>query len=140
MLRLLSDGDFNGRIVRGRRPSLDLIRVQDLGLTQTPDPDVLEWAAKVGRQLLSHDTSTMSAAVMDRMPGGFLVHDWLPIGQAIDDILFYDDAAEPEDLKDQIILSAHVTPHEQRRPSAAHRQQARSETSRVVLAEPLPPC
>lgn len=112
MLRLLSDEDFNGRIVRGllrRRPTLDLLRIQDVGLMHTPDSDLLEWAAKEGRQLLSHDLSTMSAAVVDRldkgkpMPGVFLVHDWLPIGQAIDEILFYDDAAQPEDLKNQII-------------------------------------
>ena len=37
MLRLLSDENFNGDIVRGlglRQPDLDLLRVQDVGLRE----------------------------------------------------------------------------------------------------------
>jgi hypothetical protein len=48
MLRLLSDENFNGDIVRGlllRRPDLDLRRVQDVGLGEADDPTILEWAA-----------------------------------------------------------------------------------------------
>ena len=46
MLPLLSYENFNGDIVRGllrRRPDLDLVRVQDVGLMQTPD----EWKNQV---------------------------------------------------------------------------------------------
>lgn len=45
MLRLVSDESFNGDIVRGllrREPALDLVRVQDVGLRQTPDSQILE--------------------------------------------------------------------------------------------------
>ena len=45
MLRLVSDENFNGDIVRGlfrRQPGLGLVRVQDVGLVQTPDTDILE--------------------------------------------------------------------------------------------------
>ena len=41
MLRLLSDENFNGDIVRGlflRQPNLDLLRVQDVGLREADDP------------------------------------------------------------------------------------------------------
>ena len=41
MLRLLSDENFNGDIVRGllfHRPNLNLIRVQDVGLLEADDP------------------------------------------------------------------------------------------------------
>jgi hypothetical protein len=37
MLRLLSDENFNGDIIRGlflRQPNVDLIRVQDVGLQE----------------------------------------------------------------------------------------------------------
>ncbi len=40
MLRLLSDENFSGDIVRGlmlRQPQLDLTRVQDVGLGQADD-------------------------------------------------------------------------------------------------------
>ena len=48
MLRLLTDENFNGYIVRGlqrRRPALELVRVQDVGLGEADDPTILEWAA-----------------------------------------------------------------------------------------------
>jgi predicted nuclease of predicted toxin-antitoxin system len=64
MLPLSTDEDFNNRILRGllrRMPDLDVTRVQDVGLSGSEDPDVLEWAAGEGRVLLTHDASTMSA-------------------------------------------------------------------------------
>ena len=65
MLLLASDENFNGDIVRGllrRHPALDLVRVQDVDLMQTPDSEILEWAANQGRVLLSHDVSTVPPA------------------------------------------------------------------------------
>ena len=47
-VRLLADENFNGAIVRGllrRNPEVDVVRVQDVGLTGSDDPTVLEWAA-----------------------------------------------------------------------------------------------
>ena len=86
MLRLVTDENFNGDIVRGllrRRPALDLVRVQDVGLVETPDADILEWAASQGRVLVSHDVSTVPPAAYRRvadgkpMPGVFIVPDLL---------------------------------------------------------------
>jgi hypothetical protein len=48
MLRLVSDENFNGDIVRGlfrRHPVVELVPVQDVGLMQTPDTAILDWAA-----------------------------------------------------------------------------------------------
>jgi hypothetical protein len=48
MLRLLSDQNFNGRILRGLRrrlPNLELVRALDVGLAKAEDPALLEWAA-----------------------------------------------------------------------------------------------
>jgi len=44
MFRFLSDENFNGDIVRGlllREPNLDLLRVQDVGLRNAEDPDIV---------------------------------------------------------------------------------------------------
>ena len=52
MLRLAADENFNNDIVRGllrRRPDLDIVRVQDVGLSGADDPAILEWAAREGR-------------------------------------------------------------------------------------------
>lgn len=59
-MRLLTDENFNGSILRGlirRLPELDLIRVQDVGLMNTDDRQILEWAASDGRILLTHDVA-----------------------------------------------------------------------------------
>ena len=62
MLKLVSDENFDGDILRGlyrRRPDLDVVRVQDVGLRSTPDPDILKWAAAEDRILLTHDRDTV---------------------------------------------------------------------------------
>ena len=96
MLRLASDENFNGGVVRGllrRQPDLDIVRTQDVGLLGADDPTVLEWAAAEGRILLTHDRATMPAFAHQRvrdgqpMPGLFVVGDRIPIGQAIQEIL-----------------------------------------------------
>lgn len=47
-------------VVAGARlPGLDLVRVQDAGLSGALDPDVLEWAAREKRVLLTHDFDTL---------------------------------------------------------------------------------
>jgi hypothetical protein len=96
MLRLATDEDFNNRILRGllrRRPESDIVRVQDAGLGGRGDAEVLEWAAREGRVLLTHDVTTMKRYVDERvaaglpMPGLFEVSQQIPIASAIEDIL-----------------------------------------------------
>ncbi len=63
MIRLLADENFNNNIVRGvkrRAAQLDIVRVQDVGLSGAEDPEILEWAADGGRILLTHNVSTMT--------------------------------------------------------------------------------
>ncbi|MBC8265255.1 MAG: DUF5615 family PIN-like protein, partial [Anaerolineales bacterium] len=83
-------------IVRGlwrRKPELDIVRIQDVGLSGADDPTVLEWAAREGRVLLTHDVTTMTGYAYERvragqpMPGVFEVSRAVPIGLAIEDIL-----------------------------------------------------
>jgi predicted nuclease of predicted toxin-antitoxin system len=94
VLRLVSDENFDGDILRGlfrRRPDLDVVRVQDVGLRTSPDPAVLEWAAAEGRILLTHDRDTMPGWANRRvqagqvMPGVFLVSDHMSLGQAVEE-------------------------------------------------------
>lgn len=111
MLRLVSDENLNGDIVRGlfrRFAELDLVRTQDAGLSATSDAEILEWAAREGRVLLTHDVSTVPPAAYQRvrdskpMPGVFAVPDRMPIGQAIDEILFLSVSTEPDEWKGQV--------------------------------------
>jgi predicted nuclease of predicted toxin-antitoxin system len=111
VLRLVSDENFDGDILRGlyrRRPDLDFVRVQDVGLSATPDPDLLAWAAVEGRILLTHDRDTMPNFAYDRvragqpMPGVFLVSDLMPIGHAIEEILLAVVCLPPDECKDLV--------------------------------------
>jgi hypothetical protein len=94
--RFLADEDFDNDILRGalrRCPQLDIVRVQDVGLSGAKDQLVLEWAAPEGRVLLTHDVSTMTTHAYERvsqglpMPGVFAVSQSIPIGQAIEEIM-----------------------------------------------------
>ena len=95
-MRLATDENFNNRVLRGllrRKPGLDIVRAQDVGLSGRSDADVLAWAAREGRVLLTHDVTTMRRYVDERanaglpMPGVFEVGQHTPIAQAIEDIL-----------------------------------------------------
>ncbi|MDQ6694271.1 MAG: DUF5615 family PIN-like protein [Chloroflexota bacterium] len=96
MLRLAADENFNNDIVRAlrrRKPELDIVRIQDAGLSGVDDPTVLAWSASENRVLLTHDVSTMSDFAYGRvskgepMPGVFAVGRVVQIGQAVEDIL-----------------------------------------------------
>ncbi len=96
MLLLAADENFSNDIVRGllrRKPDLDIVRIQDEGLSGADDPTVLEWAAQQGRILLTHDVSTITHYAYTRvragrpMPGIFEVGRDIPINTVIDDII-----------------------------------------------------
>lgn len=112
MLPILTDQNFNGRILRGLRrrlAGLDAVRVFDVGLSKSEDPTILEWASNAHRTVLSHDINTMPAFAYDRlraslpMPGVFIIPTTLAIGQAIDELEFAVETFSPLECMDQVI-------------------------------------
>lgn len=110
MLSLVSDENFNGDIVRGlflRHPHLD--RVQDVGLQEADDPDILAWAATNERILLTHDRATMPDFAYARlvagepMAGMFVVDDRMSIRQAIDELTLLISASEQTEWKRTVL-------------------------------------
>jgi hypothetical protein len=96
VLRLAADENFNGDILRGlirRKPDLDIVQVQDVGLSGADDATILDWAAQQERVLVTHDVSTLTKHAYERvaagrpMPGVFEVGTAVSIGRAIDDLL-----------------------------------------------------
>ena len=64
MLKLFANENFDNTVVRGllqRNPNIDLVRVQDVGLSRENDPTILAWAAQENRVLLTHDVATIRA-------------------------------------------------------------------------------
>jgi hypothetical protein len=112
MLSLVADENFNGTILRGLirlKAELDIVRVQDVGLSSTDDPVILEWAAKLERVLLTHDVSTITKYAYERvrtgknMPGEIEISRKVPLGMAIDEILFLAEVCQQRELEGQII-------------------------------------
>jgi predicted nuclease of predicted toxin-antitoxin system len=111
VLRLISDENIHGDVVRGlrrRQPDLDIVRVQEVGLLGADDTDILEWAAAEGRILLTRDRNTMVGFAYDRviaglpMPGVFVLREDLTIGQAIDAVLLMVLCSEQDEWKARV--------------------------------------
>lgn len=112
MLRFLADENFNNDIVWGllrREPSLDLVRVQDVGLSGADDPTVLAWAADQLRLLLTHDVKTITRYAYERleqgemMPGVIEVSRKVATGVAIADLLLLAEASTADEWTGQIL-------------------------------------
>lgn len=110
-MRVATDENFDRRILDGlkaRLPDLDVVRVQDTEMYQSPDPELLAWLADEGRILLTHDIKTMPRYVYDRVraglhvPGVIEVHQDTPVGIALDNLEVMLGAGTPEDFENQV--------------------------------------
>src|SRR5262249_32739631 len=118
--RLASDEDFDGDVIRGLRrrlPGLDLVRVRDAGLSGALDADVLEWAARENRVLLTHDFDTLIGHAWDRvraglpMPGVVAVLQGMPSGRVSGELELFAGASEEGEWANQVLF---VTPGQER--------------------------
>src|SRR5690606_1892260 len=106
-MRFAADENFDGRILDGLRariPDLDIVRVQDTEMYQSPDDKLLGWLAEEGRILLTHDVRTMPRFVFERVraglpvPGVIEVED-TSIGEVIEDLEVAIGAGTSEDFE-----------------------------------------
>jgi len=112
MLRLLTDENFNQRILRGlnkRLPQLDVLSVRDVGLMSHPDRVILDWAANESRTVLTHDITTMVrdaeqlVATGQAIPGVIFVPNNLPIGRAIRDLELVVECYTESEMRNRIV-------------------------------------
>ncbi|MGP0061969.1 MAG: DUF5615 family PIN-like protein [Isosphaeraceae bacterium] len=113
MLRLASDADVHGEVIRGlrrREPGIDLIRAQDALPEGTPDLEVLAWAAEENRILITNDRNTMVGFAYRRVADGGIVPGVIAtttqhsIGSLIDDILIIADCMTEEEIRDRVVV------------------------------------
>lgn len=111
-MKFLADENFRGALVRGllrRRPTLDLLRVAEVGLGGADDPAILDWAAREGRVVLTHDAATLIGFAYQRlaaglaMPGIIEVRQEAAAGQIIDDLLLIADASHEGEWEGQVV-------------------------------------
>ena len=112
LFRFLTDENFESAIFRGlvrRNPQLDILCVQDYGLSTTDDPIILEWAAQNNRIVLTHDLRTMPNFAYDRiaqnlpMPGVIVMRPDIRIGTAIDDLLMILECSMPDEFQNIVL-------------------------------------
>jgi hypothetical protein len=98
MLRLATDADVHGDVIRGmrrRQPAIDVVRVQDALPEGAADAEVLAWAAKGHRVLITNDRNTMIATAQERAKSGEVVRGIIvttneqSIGSTIDDLFAF---------------------------------------------------
>jgi hypothetical protein len=113
LLRLASDADIHGDLIRGlhrRLPELDLIRAQDALPEGTTDIDVLAWAAADDRVLITNDRNTMVGYAYQRVADGQSVPGLIAttrhqsIGEAIEDILLIAEYMSEDELREQVVI------------------------------------
>jgi predicted nuclease of predicted toxin-antitoxin system len=113
MLRLASDADVHGEIIRGLRrriPQVDLVRVQDAFPEGMPDSEILAWAASENRIVITNDRNTMLALAFRRVaagesvPGIIAATNKQSIGSAIDDISLIAEYMPEEELRNQVVV------------------------------------
>ena len=112
MIRYLADADLNEGIVAGclrRESTMNFLSANEANLEGVPDPQVLALAAEQNRILVSHDFQTMPRHFGDFLqargssPGVLLVPQYLPIGDAIEELVLIWAATDAEEWKDRIL-------------------------------------
>ncbi|MGH8226475.1 MAG: DUF5615 family PIN-like protein [Steroidobacteraceae bacterium] len=113
MLRLLADENFDHDVMRGvlrRRPQMDIIRVQEVGLSEMADPEVLAWAADERRITITHDVNSMVGFAIewirrcDPLAGLFAVHQaTMEPSRIIEDLLLLDECSETVEWADRVL-------------------------------------
>lgn len=110
-MRFLADENFNGMLFAALLnilPDLDILRVQDTEMLQSPDPELLEWAANEGRILLTHDVQTITRYAYERvkadlpMPGVIEVRITQSIGISVAELDLLISASTPDEFENQV--------------------------------------
>lgn len=112
---ILADHDLNEHIVIGvirRAPAVEFSRARDFGISDSPDAEILEYAAERGFIVVSHDVNTMPTAAYDRLAAGktiaglLMVQQTSSISPIIDNLILIWSASEAEGWENQVCFLA----------------------------------
>jgi len=111
-IKFLADENFDHKTLAGlkrREPDLDIVAVQEVGLREADDPEVLEWAATEERIVVTHDVSTFADFAYERiaaelpMPGVIEIPESVPRSVIIDELIMIAGASEPNDWVNLVV-------------------------------------
>jgi predicted nuclease of predicted toxin-antitoxin system len=107
-MKFLMDENVEPAITEGlrtKRPDLDIVTVQEVGLRTQDDEAVLAWAAEAGRIVVSHDRATLGVEAAKRivaqqgMPGVLLIRPGVSYGDIIRDLELIAECAEASEFE-----------------------------------------
>lgn len=109
-IRFQGDYDLKRAIIIGvkrRQPEIEFQNAEDGNLRGVDDQNVLAFAAREGRILVSHDHSTMPIHFANFIsnqdsPGLILIEQRLPVKDAIEEILLIWEASEAEEWTNRL--------------------------------------
>ena len=89
---------------------VDVVRVQDVGLRTVQDPEILAWAAPLGRVFLTLDRETVPGFAYERVLAGMpvavvvVVDKGRSLGDIVEDIQTIAACETWESLRDQVVI------------------------------------
>jgi hypothetical protein len=109
--RFLVDHDFIEDIVKGSlriEPTIEFLLARHAHLAQVPDLEILNYAAREGWLVLSHDVNTMTASAVNLITQGLPMNGLLiakqraPIARVIDSLVLIWAASEADEYVNRI--------------------------------------
>jgi len=94
-MNILFDQNFNYRILHGlvkKIPTLNFVTTQELSKEREEDSELIDWATKENRVILTHDINTFpkfayaKIAKGEKTVGVLIVPQDMPIGEAINEL------------------------------------------------------
>lgn len=111
-MRLLTDEHVPPALARGLRRVLgevDVLELRHTDLLGAGDPEVLDFAAREGRILITRDASTVPDFAFERldqgkaMPGVFIWRRRAALGAVLDDLILVVQVSEAEEWQGRIV-------------------------------------
>ncbi len=111
-IKFLADENFDHKTLAGlkrREPDLDIVAVQEVGLRGVDDPQVLEWAAREDRIVVTHDVLTFADFAYERVAAGLPMTGAIEIPESvarsviIDELILVAGASEPHDWENLVV-------------------------------------
>jgi len=112
MVRFLADASLHDAIVTGclrREPAIDFLSAHEAALDGVPDPEVLAFATRQNRILVTSDLRTMPRHFGDfletngRCAGVFLVKQRTPLAGVIDALVLIWSASDADEWTNRVV-------------------------------------
>jgi hypothetical protein len=112
MVRFLADASLHDAIVTGclrREPAMDFLSAHEARLEGLPDPEVLAFATRQDRILVTSDLRTMPRhfgtflEANGQCAGVFLVKQRAPLAEVIEALVLVWSASDPDEWKNRVV-------------------------------------